>query len=105
MVPENPFYGATLRLRKASQVSSKGDLADLRSGRKRAVFGSVARYDFCFNEKNRASQRRSTPTISPIPLKPGYYAVGVSIRDEQAAATSYLRREITVGAGDAAARR
>ena len=40
-----------------------------------------------------------------IPLKPGYYALGVGVRDELAATTSYLRRELTVGTGDAAARR
>jgi VWFA-related protein len=40
-----------------------------------------------------------------IPLKPGYYALGVGVRDELAATTSYLRRELTVATGDAAARR
>jgi VWFA-related protein len=40
-----------------------------------------------------------------IPLKPGYYALGVGVRDELSATTSYLRRELTVGAGDTAARR
>ena len=40
-----------------------------------------------------------------IPLKPGYYALGVGVRDELAATTSYLRRELTVGAGDGAAKK
>ncbi|HEY4562638.1 MAG TPA: hypothetical protein VIJ36_06645, partial [Thermoanaerobaculia bacterium] len=40
-----------------------------------------------------------------VPLKPGFYALGVGIRDELAATTSYLRREITIGPGKAAARR
>jgi VWFA-related protein len=49
------FYGANIPLRKASQPSSKGDPADPGSGRKRAVFRSWVRYDFCSNERNRAS--------------------------------------------------
>jgi VWFA-related protein len=40
-----------------------------------------------------------------IPLKPGNYSLGVGVRDELAATTSYLRREFTVGTGDAAAKR
>jgi VWFA-related protein len=33
-----------------------------------------------------------------IPLKPGSYAMGLGIRDELSATTSYLRRDFTVGA-------
>jgi VWFA-related protein len=55
-------------------------------------------------EAAAGSKKEYTHEIA-IPLKPGYYALGVGVRDELAAATSYLRREITVGAGDAAARR
>jgi VWFA-related protein len=55
-------------------------------------------------EAAAGSKKEYTHEIA-IPLKPGYYALGVGIRDEAAAATSYLRRELTVGAGDAAARR
>jgi VWFA-related protein len=38
-----------------------------------------------------------------ITLKPGSYAVGVGIRDEAVSVTSYLRKEIAVGAGGVAA--
>jgi VWFA-related protein len=55
-------------------------------------------------EAAAGSKREYTHEIA-IPLKPGYYALGVGIRDELAEATSYLRREITIGPGDAAARR
>jgi VWFA-related protein len=55
-------------------------------------------------EAAAGSKREYTHEIA-IPLKPGYYALGVGIRDELAAATSYLRREITIGPGDAAARK
>jgi VWFA-related protein len=34
-----------------------------------------------------------------IPLKPGNYSLGVGVRDELAATTSYLRRDFTVGTG------
>ncbi|HEY4575188.1 MAG TPA: hypothetical protein VIJ26_14525, partial [Thermoanaerobaculia bacterium] len=41
-----------------------------------------------------------------IPLKPGsYYALGVGVRDELAATTSYLRRELVAGGKDGAARK
>jgi len=55
-------------------------------------------------EAAAGSKKEYTHEIA-IPLKPGYYALGVGIRDELAATTSYLRRELTVGTGDAAARR
>jgi VWFA-related protein len=55
-------------------------------------------------EAAAGSQKDYTHEIT-IPLKPGYYALGVGIRDELAAGTSYLRREITVGSVGAAARR
>jgi len=55
-------------------------------------------------EAAAGSKKEYTHEIA-IPLKPGYYALGVGVRDELAAATSYLRRELTVAAGDAAARR
>jgi VWFA-related protein len=35
-----------------------------------------------------------------ITLKPGSYAVGVAVRDEAGAVTSYLRKEFEVGAGE-----
>ncbi|MFL6234238.1 MAG: hypothetical protein ACJ76N_13970, partial [Thermoanaerobaculia bacterium] len=54
-------------------------------------------------EAAAGSKKEYTHEIA-IPLTPGYYAVGVGIRDELAATTSYLRRELTVGAGDAAAK-
>jgi hypothetical protein len=54
-------------------------------------------------EAAAGSKKEYTHEIA-IPLKPGFYALGVGIRDEAAAATSYLRREITVS-GDSAARR
>ncbi|HEY3567795.1 MAG TPA: VWA domain-containing protein, partial [Thermoanaerobaculia bacterium] len=50
-------------------------------------------------EAAAGSKKEYTHEIA-IPLKPGFYALGVGIRDEQAAATSYLRREVTVGAVD-----
>jgi VWFA-related protein len=55
-------------------------------------------------EAEAGSQKEHTHEIA-IPLKPGYYALGVGVRDELSASTSYLRRELTVGAGSAAARR
>ncbi|HEY3568333.1 MAG TPA: VWA domain-containing protein [Thermoanaerobaculia bacterium] len=55
-------------------------------------------------EAAAGSKKEYTHEIA-IPLKPGFYALGVGIRDEAAAATSYLRREITVDAVDAAARK
>ncbi|HEY2291582.1 MAG TPA: VWA domain-containing protein, partial [Thermoanaerobaculia bacterium] len=55
-------------------------------------------------EAAAGSKKEHTHEIT-IPLKPGYYALGVGIRDELAATTSYLRREITIGPGEAAARR
>ncbi|HEY2291123.1 MAG TPA: VWA domain-containing protein [Thermoanaerobaculia bacterium] len=55
-------------------------------------------------EAEAGSKKEYTHEIT-IPLKPGFYALGVGIRDELAAATSYLRRELTVGAGEAAARK
>ncbi|HEY3568334.1 MAG TPA: VWA domain-containing protein [Thermoanaerobaculia bacterium] len=54
-------------------------------------------------EAAAGSKKEYTHEIA-IPLKPGFYALGVGIRDEQAATTSYLRREVTVS-GDSAARR
>jgi VWFA-related protein len=38
-----------------------------------------------------------------ITLKPGSYAVGVAVRDEAGAVTSYLRKEFEVGVGEAKA--
>jgi VWFA-related protein len=38
-----------------------------------------------------------------ITLKPGSYAVGVAVRDEAGAVTSYLRKELEVGVGEAKA--
>ena len=38
-----------------------------------------------------------------LTLKPGSYAVGVAVRDEAGAVTSYLRKEFEVGAGEAKA--
>ena len=35
-----------------------------------------------------------------IPLKPGSYSLGVGVRDELAATTSYLRRDFTVAVGE-----
>lgn len=55
-------------------------------------------------EAAAGSQRAYIHEIA-IPLKPGYYALGVGIRDELGTTTSYLRREITIGPGEAAARR
>jgi VWFA-related protein len=55
-------------------------------------------------EAAAGSKKEYTHEIA-IPLKPGYYAIGVGVRDELAATTSYLRRELTVSAGDTAARR
>ncbi len=40
-----------------------------------------------------------------IPLKPGSYALGVSVRDELSTTTSYLRRDFVVAAGEGAAKR
>ena len=40
-----------------------------------------------------------------IPLKPGRWAIGVAVRDELAAATSYLRKELRVPGAEGAARR
>jgi VWFA-related protein len=54
-------------------------------------------------EAAAGSRKEYTHEIA-IPLKPGFYAVGVGVRDELSAATSYLRRELTVGAGDGARR-
>ena len=51
-------------------------------------------------EAAAGSRKEYTHEIA-IPLKPGYYALGVGVRDELAAATSYLRRELTVAAGAA----
>jgi hypothetical protein len=48
-------------------------------------------------EAAAGSKKEYTHEIS-IPLKPGFYAVGVGVRDELSAATSYLRREIEIGA-------
>jgi VWFA-related protein len=48
-------------------------------------------------EAAAGSKKEYTHEIA-IPLKPGYYAIGVGVRDELAATTSYLRREITIGA-------
>ncbi len=42
------------------------------------------------------SKKEYTHEIS-VPLKPGYYAIGVGVRDELAATTSYLRRDFTAG--------
>ncbi|MFL6234237.1 MAG: VWA domain-containing protein [Thermoanaerobaculia bacterium] len=42
------------------------------------------------------SKKEYTHEIA-IPLKPGYYALGVGVRDELTATTSYLRREIEIG--------
>ncbi len=53
-------------------------------------------------EAAAGSKKEYTHEIA-IPLKPGYYAVGVGVRDELAATTSYLRRDFT--AGDATAGR
>jgi VWFA-related protein len=55
-------------------------------------------------EAAAGSKKEYTHEIA-IPLKPGYYALGVGIRDEMAASTSYLRREITISPTDAAARK
>jgi len=55
-------------------------------------------------EAAAGSKKEHTHEIA-IPLKPGYYVLGVGIRDELAATTSYLRREITIGTGETAARR
>jgi len=38
-----------------------------------------------------------------IPLKDGTWSVGIGVRDELAAATSYLKRDFKVGAGVASA--
>ncbi|HEY0554941.1 MAG TPA: VWA domain-containing protein [Thermoanaerobaculia bacterium] len=40
-----------------------------------------------------------------IPMKPGSYSLGVGVRDELSATTSYLRRDFTVGARESAAKR
>jgi VWFA-related protein len=40
-----------------------------------------------------------------IPLKPGSYSLGVGVRDELSATTSYLRRDFVVGAGEGTAKR
>ncbi|HEY0512159.1 MAG TPA: VWA domain-containing protein [Thermoanaerobaculia bacterium] len=40
-----------------------------------------------------------------IPLKDGTYSLGVGVRDELSATTSYLRRDFTVGKGESAAKR
>ncbi len=40
-----------------------------------------------------------------IPLKPGSYAMGVGVRDELSATTSYLRRDFTVETGNGVAKR
>ncbi len=55
-------------------------------------------------EAAAGSKKEYTHEIS-IPLKPGYYAVGVGVRDELAATTSYLRRDFTSAPGDGAAKR
>jgi VWFA-related protein len=47
-------------------------------------------------EAAAGSKKDYTHEIS-IPLKPGYYAIGVGVRDELAATTSYLRRDFTAG--------
>ncbi len=49
-------------------------------------------------EAAAGSRKEYTHEIS-IPLKPGYYAIGVGVRDELAATTSYLRRDFTAGTG------
>jgi VWFA-related protein len=55
-------------------------------------------------EAAAGSKKEYTHEIA-IPLKPGYYAVGVGVRDELAATTSYLRRDFTAAPGDGAARK
>jgi hypothetical protein len=55
-------------------------------------------------EATAGTRKDYTHEIS-IPLKPGLYALGVGVRDELSATTSYLRRDFTVGSGDSAARR
>ncbi len=39
-----------------------------------------------------------------IPFKPGSYSLGIGLRDELSATTSYLRRDFTVGAAESAKR-
>ncbi len=55
-------------------------------------------------EAAAGSKKEYTHEIS-IPLKAGYYALGVGVRDELSATTSYLRREFVAGAKDSSARR
>ncbi len=55
-------------------------------------------------EAAAGSKKEYTHEIA-IPLKAGYYAVGVGVRDELAATTSYLRRDFTAAPGDGAARK
>jgi len=55
-------------------------------------------------EAAAGSKKEYTHEIS-IPLKPGYYALGLGVRDELSATTSYLRREFVAGAKDGAAKR
>ncbi len=47
-------------------------------------------------EAAAGSRKEYTHEIS-IPLKPGYYAIGVGVRDELAATASYLRRDFVAG--------
>jgi hypothetical protein len=54
-------------------------------------------------EAAAGSKREYAHEIS-IPLKPGSYSIGVGVRDELAAATSYLRRDFVAGMKDPSAR-
>lgn len=55
-------------------------------------------------EAAAGARKEYTHEIS-IPLKPGLYALGVGVRDELSATTSYLRRDLTVNPKDGAAKR
>jgi VWFA-related protein len=54
-------------------------------------------------EAAAGSKREYAHEIS-IPLKPGSYSIGVGVRDELAATTSYLRRDFVAGMKDPSAR-
>ncbi|HEY0554940.1 MAG TPA: VWA domain-containing protein [Thermoanaerobaculia bacterium] len=54
-------------------------------------------------EAAAGTQRDYTHEVA-IPFKPGSYSVGVGVRDELSATTSYLRRDFTVGTGNGVAK-
>jgi VWFA-related protein len=101
-VPVSKLYldaregGREGRLRLYVVASGAGSTTPVRETRQATVEVPEA-------EAAAGTKREYTHEIA-IPLKPGSYSLGVGVRDELAATTSYLRKDFVVAAGEAAKR-